>query len=102
MTNAGTAVSVLELFKTGWYFVGDSASSGIATNRNGYGYFWFSMATVDAEARRMYYGDGSLQIGVRYKRGSGYSVRCETLSLIFSPEAMGWPWEIRRTGTRRC
>ena len=75
LTNADTAVSLFDLFKTGWYFVGDSVSSGVLANRNGYGYFWFSTATEDTEARRMYYGDGSLQIGVRYKHGAGYSIR---------------------------
>ena len=76
-TNVGTPVSALDLFKTGWYFVGESESSGTLTNRSNHGYFWFSTATmVDSEARRMYYGENALQIGVRYKYGAGYSVRC--------------------------
>ena len=88
MTNADTAVLTTGFVRDG-YFDRDSA---YFWNRTVRGYLWTGYA--EDERRSIYpaFSDERFRQTATHK-GHAMNVRCTIPSLIFSPEAMGWPRE---------
>ena len=82
----------IEFYRNGQYYSDRANYIG-----NSFGLFWESRVWDRNSARRLYYHstDGIQAASTGYKE-SGYVVRGQAINLllIFSPEAMGWPWEI--------
>ena len=98
LTNGDTAIldAPFDFYLDGSAFWGNFAQ----VISNGYALYWSKTASVNANAYGLYYYGSALVPTISNQRNNGWFVRCENLPLIFSPEAMGWPWEVRRTGTR--
>ena len=95
LTNGDTAVLILGLIRTGFH---DSRTSYISKYWNIYSAIRTSGGLISNQSAlrinlgSIFYTNEAKQVGVSVSHH---------LSLFFSPEAMGWPWELVRTRVRR-
>ena len=94
VTNADTAVLALSLLRGG-NFASSQAELHIGTMFGGYYILSYAHRSVS-------FMGGSLRANRSdIDPGWGFDARCENLSLIFSPKAMGWSRELERTWIRQ-
>ena len=88
LTNADTAALTIGLIRSGWYVFNTTylriIGEGMIRTRTHTRY----------NAANVYLSEKTLSPDSDYNPAYGMSVRCDTPSLIISPEAMGWPWDV--------
>ena len=86
LTNGSTAILAFGYARAGFYRFAEAAII------QGTGYLWSRSVSqgVTEYSNCLYFLDGTLISDTQGNRAVGRSIR-KNLSLIFSPEAMGWP-----------
>ena len=88
-TRKGTAALTIGFYRNGYLY----APLGVSGTRGTEADYWMGRAASEVSGIVMLSEAGQLDLNRLYSKALGVSVHCGIPSLIFSPEAMGWPGE---------